>query len=364
MNRNDSLLEQNFDHIGRRVSLPNDPTPDQVMRWTGEAIPAHQHSHWRIRTMSRWILLTGGFGVAAAIAFMSTALVQSPRVARAAQVFADARGAIERTRLARIEFRDVHWKQYSLNLVAHVVLGERGEVESARLDFDNQSVPFGLDEPDFSIQWDMEGTRYQNTFVTSPAGTWTFLKLAEPSADFNRLSPDAAKLGPFVQAARDGVYVERQKRLGGRAVYFTANLNMLALADRQKFSNLVRLVEEKSGVVDVSEPAPGKTLLKASDYRGRTGEVFQAFTWQGRQDDLIDQVFERATFEIASGEGGIERIRLANVGDGGEIVVSFDERVTDFAPNQLDRAFEEQRRPGQLFSTESLRSMKPGGRKE
>lgn len=362
MTRDERMLERNFDRIGQQVPLPADPSDLQVARWTegGSGGVARR----RNRTMLRKLFMTGGFGIAAAAALVFTVLANTPRVASAAQIFAEARSAIERLRLARIEFRDVVWNQYRLNLVAHVSMTESGEVESARIQTRNENVPFGYDEPDFSIQWDMEGSDHEHTFVSSPSGAWSYLKLTRLADDFEERNPDAKLLAPLVESARSGVYVDRTRRLGAKAVWFTANLNVLGLADRDKFSKLVQAVEKRAEAIEVERLDGGRMLLRASNYQGRTGEVFQLFTWQGRQDDLIDALFSKAVFEVTSGDNGIERIRITNVAHGGEIEVSFDDRVLDFDPSRLSMSAEKKRVAGAVISADELRKLKPGGRKE
>ncbi|MFN0135381.1 MAG: hypothetical protein ACKVS9_04600 [Phycisphaerae bacterium] len=362
MTRDERMLERNFDRIGHQVPLPAEPSDEQVARWTGGS--SGGATRRRNRTMLRKLFVTGGFGIAAAAAIVFTMLAQSPSVASAAQIFAEARSAIERLRLARIEFRDVVWKHYRLNLTAHVAMNESGELESARIQTRNENVPFGYDEPDFSIQWDMEGSDHEHTFVSSPTGAWSYLKLTRLAEDFAERNPDANLLAPLVEAAKAGAYVDRQRRLGGKAVWFTANLNVIGLADREKFSKLVRAVEQKAAVIEVEHLDGGRMVLRASDYQGRTGEVFQLFTWQGRQDDLIDEIFSKAIFEVTIGKDGIEKIRITNVAHGGEIEASFDERINDFDATRLMQVEEMKRVPGEVISAELLRKLKPGGRKE
>ncbi|MDX2200433.1 MAG: hypothetical protein SF069_15875 [Phycisphaerae bacterium] len=363
MERNDPVLERNLDQIGRSVPLPDDPTPQQLMRWTGTGQADDALDRRRRLTIMRRIWMTGGFGIAAAVTLMFGTLLSAPRPALAAELFSKMRSAIERSRLARIEFRDVVYKEYKLQLVAHVTMDETGGVTAARIASKNVGVGFGYDEPDFSIQWDMTGSAHEHIFASSDKGAWSYLKLTKLADDFHSRNPDAQLVQPLVDAAMDGVYIDRQRRLGGAAVYFTANLNVLGLADREKFSNCIKMVEEKAAEISVERLPNGRNVLRAANYQGRTGEVFQLFTWQGRRDELIDAAFAGAAFEVTFDGDQIEVIRITNVADGGQIEVRFDNEVTDFSVDLFDQAAEKARTPAESIDNELLRKLKPGGRK-
>ncbi len=306
------------------------------------------------------LILSGGLGIAAAVTFAVLSIGGPSQSARAAAVFGSLQHAIENSRLVRIEYRNLGWNDFSQELLAFVRPYAPGEQVQAFVSSICRDGDFTYRENGIELAWDMRGSAHEDIFVTTGRSAWGYLKLPELAPDFYQRNPHAESQRRFIESAAGGVFVDGLAPLvGPDATLVSGNLNVIGLANRDVFRELVAKIEKMAGSLTVQRENE-TTRLTAGNLR-EPDQVFRAFTWQGRTDGYVEHLFATAKFEVQMSGDRIQWVRFSELGDrSGWIEVRFDEMVTDFDERGFELEFHRARLGGTVVSAAELQSLLQG----
>lgn len=302
--------------------------------------------------MKRHALLTGGFGVAAMLA-IGAATFLSDRTVQAGTIFQSLRQAAASSRLACVRYNDIaHDKgnfRFGMDLELYIVRNEDGHIAKVYAASEQRDGNMSFNLAGTTFEWDMTGSMAKQILVQHPDSGWAFYQLARLPEDFVRTNPSALPLYPFLNMARGGMFVTGLAAGTEGRMPKMINMDVEQLGDSGSFESLIDRIETLAGDIRVVRQDNGSVLLEASDFGGRAGEIFSAFSVHGQAgaDPFLIDLFSEAVFEVLyHPDHGVERIRVLHLGDrDGSIEIQFDDQVEDFEDDLFDLEFHRRKAP-------------------